>query len=80
MPHSLSRQPAPPQPVPPKRGLAVRIAAAQAAVTASKRTGRPVDPRVEQLAQVASNPAGEPTRSRTTRAAIPERGCAQLGD
>lgn len=32
-------------------GLAVRIAAAKAAVSASKKTGRPVDPRVERLAR-----------------------------
>lgn len=32
------------------RSLAVRQAAARAAVTASKKTGRPVDERVEKLA------------------------------
>jgi hypothetical protein len=32
------------------RSLAVRRAAAQAAVTASKKTGRPVDARVQKLA------------------------------
>jgi hypothetical protein len=35
----------------PARSLAVRRAAAQAAVTASKKTGRPVDPRVKELAE-----------------------------
>jgi hypothetical protein len=34
-----------------KRSLAVRKAAAQAAVAASKKTGRPVDPRVAKLAE-----------------------------
>ncbi len=34
------------------RSLFVRIAAAQAAVEASKRTGRPVDPRVKELAEL----------------------------
>ncbi|MET8317544.1 hypothetical protein ABZU78_25730 [Rhodococcus erythropolis] len=33
------------------RSLAVRKAAAQAAVTASKKTGRPVDARVKKLAE-----------------------------
>ncbi len=33
--------------------LAVRIAAARAAVAASKKTGRPVDPRVRELAEMA---------------------------
>ena len=39
-------------PDPPKTGrsLAVRKAAAQFAVMASKKTGRPVDPRVQELA------------------------------
>lgn len=32
------------------RSLSVRRAAAQAAVTASKKTGRPVDERVQKLA------------------------------
>jgi len=32
------------------RALAVRIEAAKAAVAASKKTGRPVDPRVAKLA------------------------------
>jgi hypothetical protein len=39
--------------VPKPRGLGVRRAAAKIAVLASKRTGRPVDPRVAKLAQVA---------------------------
>ena len=34
-----------------QRSLAVRKAAARAAVTASGKTGRPVDPRVLRLAQ-----------------------------
>lgn len=34
-----------------KRSLAVRKAAAEAAVAASRRTGRPVDPRVKKLAE-----------------------------
>jgi hypothetical protein len=38
--------PTPPTP----RSLAVRKLAAKAAVTASKKTGRPVDPRVQKLA------------------------------
>lgn len=33
------------------RSLAVRKAAARAAVAASKKTGRPVDPRVQKLAE-----------------------------
>lgn len=33
-----------------ERSLAVRKAAAKAAVAASEKTGRPVDPRVEKLA------------------------------
>ncbi len=35
-----------------KESLAVRIAAARAAVAASKKTGRPVDPRVRELAEM----------------------------
>lgn len=35
----------------PARSLAVRRAAARAAVAASKKTGRPVDPRVLALAE-----------------------------
>ncbi|QZA18434.1 hypothetical protein K3U93_04330 [Mycobacterium malmoense] len=35
----------------PVRSLAVRKAAAKAAVSASKKTGRPVDPRVKKLAE-----------------------------
>lgn len=35
----------------PKRSPAVLKAAAQAAVSASKKTGRPVDPRVKKLAE-----------------------------
>lgn len=35
----------------PKWSLEVRKAAAQAAVAASKNTGRPVDPRVKALAE-----------------------------
>ena len=35
----------------PRRSLAVRKAAAEAAVAASRRTGRPVDPRVKKLAE-----------------------------
>jgi len=35
----------------PKRSLAVRKAAAEAAVAASHKTGRPVDPRVKKLAE-----------------------------
>lgn len=34
----------------PTRSLAVRKAAAKAAVSASAKTGRPVDPRVKELA------------------------------
>jgi hypothetical protein len=34
-----------------KRGLSVAKAAAQAAVAASKNTGRDVDPRVKELAE-----------------------------
>ena len=37
----------------PKHSLRVRILAARAAVTASKRTGRPVDPRVKELAELS---------------------------
>jgi hypothetical protein len=37
----------------PKRSIEVRRAAAQVAVTASKKTGRPVDPRVKALADEA---------------------------
>ncbi len=33
------------------RSLAIRKAAAKVAVTASKKTGRPVDPRVKELAE-----------------------------
>jgi hypothetical protein len=33
------------------RSFAVRKAAAEAAVAASKKTGRPVDPRVKKLAE-----------------------------
>jgi hypothetical protein len=33
------------------RRFAVRKAAAQAAVAASKKTGRPVDPRVKEIAE-----------------------------
>jgi len=41
----------PPKPNPkPGRSLTVRQAAARAAVTASKKTGRPVDARVQKLA------------------------------
>lgn len=44
-----------PQKVPvaktPVRSLTVRKAAAKAAVTASKKTGRAVDPRVKKLAE-----------------------------
>ena len=36
-----------------KRSIEVRRAAAQLAVTASKKTGRPVDPRVKALADEA---------------------------
>lgn len=39
-----------PTPRPP-RSLAVRIAAAKVALAASKKTGRPVDPRVKKLAE-----------------------------
>ncbi|CAJ1495585.1 hypothetical protein MU0083_001196 [[Mycobacterium] kokjensenii] len=35
----------------PVRSLAVRVAAARAAVTASKKTGRPVEPFVQELAE-----------------------------
>jgi hypothetical protein len=35
----------------PARSLEVRKAAARAAVAASKKTGRPVDPRVKKLAE-----------------------------
>lgn len=34
-----------------ERRFAVRKAAAQAAVAASKKTGRPVDPRVKEIAE-----------------------------
>jgi hypothetical protein len=34
-----------------QRSLAVRKAAAKAAMAASEKTGRPVDPRVEKLAE-----------------------------
>ncbi|BBN46846.1 hypothetical protein MAHJHV58_19000 [Mycobacterium avium subsp. hominissuis] len=34
-----------------QRSLAVRKAAAKAAVAASEKTGRPVDPRVKKLAE-----------------------------
>lgn len=45
------RQPSTLKPTPGKRySLAVRKAAARAAVTASKKTGRPVDPAVAKLA------------------------------
>ena len=37
----------------PRWSIEVRRAAAQAAVAASKKTGRPVDPRVKQLADEA---------------------------
>jgi hypothetical protein len=40
------------QPTRKRRSLAVRVAAAQAAVEASKKTGRPVDPRVKELAEL----------------------------
>lgn len=40
----------PPKPSKPKHSLAVRKLAAQTAVTASKKSGRPVDPRVQKLA------------------------------
>jgi hypothetical protein len=36
----------------PRRSLRVRIAAARAAVAASEKTGRPVDPRVKELAEM----------------------------
>lgn len=36
-----------------QRSLAVRKAAAKAAVAASEKTGRPVDPRVKKLAEIA---------------------------
>jgi hypothetical protein len=36
---------------PKRRSLAVRKAAAEAAVAASEKTGRPVDPRVKKLAE-----------------------------
>lgn len=38
------------EPAKPKHSLAVRKLAAQTAVTASKKSGRPVDPRVQKLA------------------------------
>lgn len=38
------------EPAKPKHSLAVRKLAAQTAVTASEKTGRPVDPRVQNLA------------------------------
>ncbi|HEU0192149.1 MAG TPA: hypothetical protein VFR17_12905 [Mycobacterium sp.] len=43
----------PETPNPPKRvrSLEVRKAAARAAVAASKKTGRPVDPRAKELAE-----------------------------
>ncbi len=37
---------------PQQRSLAVRKAAAKAAVAASEKTGRPVDPRVKELAEL----------------------------
>lgn len=40
-----------PDPQPQGRSLSVRKAAAKAAVAASKKTGRPVDPRVKELAE-----------------------------
>lgn len=40
----------------PTRSPAVLKAAAQAAVTASKKTGRPVDPRVKALAESGAKP------------------------
>lgn len=36
----------------PPPSLEVRVAAARAAVTASKKTGRPVAPRVQELAEL----------------------------
>ncbi|CQD02070.1 hypothetical protein BN000_00120 [Mycobacterium europaeum] len=41
---------APHKPTKPKHSLAVRKLAAQTAVAASKKSGRPVDPRVQKLA------------------------------
>ncbi len=40
-----------------RRSLAVRRAAAITAVKASEKTGRPVDPRVRELADAAQPPA-----------------------
>lgn len=39
-----------------QRNLRVARAAAQAAVAASRNTGRPVDPRVKELAESQSRP------------------------
>jgi len=40
------------------RSMSVRKAAAQAAVTASKKTGRPVDERVKKIADACVGGAG----------------------
>jgi hypothetical protein len=45
------KTPTPEEPKPIARNLRVARAAAQAAVAASKKTGRPVDPRVKALAE-----------------------------
>jgi hypothetical protein len=44
------------QPLPARRSLDVARAAAKVAVAASKRTGRPVDPRVAKLAECPPQP------------------------
>ena len=51
----------------PKYSLAVRTLAAQTAVTASKKSGRPVDPRVpalaDSLAAETESPDAEPPKT-----------------
>lgn len=48
---AVRRPPAPREPRQTPPSLRVARAAAQAAVAASKKTGRPVDPRVKELAE-----------------------------
>ena len=48
---STSSNASPPPNQKPRRSMAVRKAAAQVAITASKLTGRPVDERVKKIAE-----------------------------